>query len=121
MSTTVGIAMLVIGLLIGSSLTYVLIPSMSGTSTTSASTTASAGLTGTIPIGALLDLSGQLSDFGTREKVAATMAVSDVNAYLAASGSSVKFSLLVQDTGSDPAKALQAVQALQSKGVQVFA
>jgi branched-chain amino acid transport system substrate-binding protein len=109
-----GIALLVIGLLVGAGVTYVVAPGKTGSGTTT-------GLSGTIPIGALLDLSGQLSDFGTREKVAATMAVNDVNAYLAASGSSVKFNLLVQDTGSDPAKALQALQALQSQGVQVFA
>lgn len=115
MSTTVGIAMLVIGLLVGAGVTYVIAPSL-----TSGGGGGGTALSGTIPIGALLDLSGNLADFGTREKVAATMAVADINAYLAASGSSVKFNLLVQDTGSDPAKALQALQALQSQGAKVF-
>jgi len=108
-------------------LTYALTSSSSSsaTSTTTTTTTvtgtgAASGLSGTITIGDLTDLSGALSAIGTQQKTAVDLAVADINTYLAqASMTNVKFAANDQDTGLVPAKALTDLQSLSASGVQV--
>jgi len=105
-------ALLVVGLLVGAGLTYAL--------TSSSSSSKASGLSGTITIGDLTDLSGALSAIGTQQKTAVDLAVTDINTYLTQSGvTNVKFAANDQDTGLVPAKALTDLQSLYSSGVQV--
>ncbi|MGA3405177.1 MAG: penicillin-binding protein activator [Candidatus Bathyarchaeia archaeon] len=112
----------VIGLLIGLVVMYGAAPSLglAPSSSTMVTTTVQQGMSGTITIGGLLGLTGSLSSYGQREKVAMDMAISDINGYLSASGSSVQFQSRVEDTGNDPATALQKLQTLAAQGIQVY-
>ncbi|HUI01684.1 MAG TPA: ABC transporter substrate-binding protein [Nitrososphaerales archaeon] len=111
-------ALLVVGLLVGAGLTYAL--TSTSTSSTSSTTTSSGALSGTITIGDLTDLSGQLSAIGTQQKQAVDLAVGDINNYLTTLGiTSYKFAANDQDTSLQPAKALTDLQTLASSGVQV--
>ena len=106
-------ALLIVGLLVGAGLTYALTSS----SSTSSSTT---GLSGTITIGDLTDLSGALSAIGTQQKTAVDLAVSDINAYLVQAGqTNFKFAAQDDDTGLVPATALSDLQSMHASGVQV--
>jgi len=106
-------ALLVVGLLVGAGLTYALTSSSSSKSTTT-------GLSGTITIGQLTDLSGSLSAIGSQIKIAVGLAVTDINAYLPTVGvTNVQFATTAEDTGSNPATALTDLQTLSSDGVQV--
>ena len=133
--------MLVVGLIVGAGITYAL--AGSGTTTTSTSvsvstttvgagTTAtqtvtntvtasgSSGLTGTVTIGDLTDLSGQLQAIGAQQKVAVGLAITDINNYL---DGRRRYERQVrhnhEDTGLNPATALTDLQTLSSDGVQV--
>jgi len=114
-------ALLVVGLLVGAGLTYALTSSSGSKSTVTSTTTMSAGgLSGTITIGDLTDLSGHLSAIGSQIKIASGLAVNDINAYLPTIGvTNVKFATISEDTGSNPATALTDLQTLSSDGVQV--
>ena len=129
------------GLLIGAGVVYAAAPSIGLTGTTAtttvgggtatATTTVSGGtvtktVTGagaglcngqTITIGALFDLTGQLSNLGRRSKAASDLALADVNAFLASSGCNLKFQVNVNDYALDNNKALQQVQAMAAQGV----
>ena len=111
-SSAMAAALLVVGLLVGAGLTY-------GLTSSSAPKTTS-GLSGTITIGQLTDLSGELSSIGSQAKIAMGLAVNDINAYLPTIGvTNVKFATIAEDTGSNPATALTDLQTLSSDGVQV--
>jgi len=113
------VAVLIVGIIVGSAVTYAgLYASL--TQPTQPTVTAPPGLTGTITIGELIELSGSFGDVGSRAKTAMDMALTDVNAWLASSNSSVRFQLAVEDTAGDPATALQKLQTLAAKGIQVF-
>jgi len=75
-------------------------------------------LTGTIPIGAILALTGDLGTYGMRERAAIELAVDDVNAYLYAIGANLMISLLVEDTETKPDVALTKLQSLAARGVK---
>src|SRR5271170_3428704 len=108
-TTPVAGAMLIVGLLIGAGLTYALTSSSSSssmtetvTSTTTASAAGGSGLSGTITIGELTDLSGELEAIGTQVKTAQQLAINDINAYLPTIGvTDLKFSMISEDTGSN--------------------
>lgn len=97
------------------------------TATTTAVSTVTAGGGGveglcngqTISIGALFDLSGELSNLGTRSKVASQLALEDVNAFLASSGCNLKFDIKVSDYALENDRALQQLQALAAQGITV--
>jgi len=92
------------------------------TSTVEKTKTVSAGaggLTGEIPIGALLPLSGVLASFGQNSKVAAEIAVEEVNEFLEKIGAGWRLKLYVEDTETKPSVALEKLMALYSKGVKV--
>jgi branched-chain amino acid transport system substrate-binding protein len=145
-SSGLAIALLVVGLLVGAGLTYAVTSSSSASTSTSTVTstvgagatvtstatvvststvtvggsTGSSGLSGTVTIGDLTDLSGQLSAIGTQQKVSINLAITDINNYLAATGqTNVKFAAAHEDTGLNPATALTDLQTLASDGVQV--
>jgi ABC-type branched-subunit amino acid transport system substrate-binding protein len=73
----------------------------------------------TILIGALLPLTGTLSSFGESAEASLTLAVDDVNNELAKSGSLSRVALIIEDTKTDPAVALEKLKDLASKGIQI--
>jgi len=90
------------------------------TSTVEKTVTAGAGgLTGEIPIGALIPLTGGLASFGQNNKVAAEIAVEEVNDFLEKIGAGWRLKLYVEDTETKPSVALEKLMALHSKGVKV--
>ncbi|MFZ5812352.1 MAG: ABC transporter substrate-binding protein [Thermodesulfobacteriota bacterium] len=74
---------------------------------------------GGIAFGALLPLTGPLADKGRTSQAALKLAEADIRSYLAASGSGGSFSILIEDTGSDPQKALAKLKNLADKGVRL--
>lgn len=74
---------------------------------------------GPLSFGALLPLSGPLADRGKTSKTALDFAVADINAYLAASGSSDKMSVAVENTGGNPAQAVEKLKSLAARGIRV--
>ena len=127
-SSKIAIGTFVVGLLIGLVIMYAAAPSLAPapssttiTQTMAATATASApGLSGTITIGALLALTGDLSAYGQRSKNAVNLAIGDINTWLASTGSSVQFAVTVEDTATDPATCLQKLQTLAAQGIQVY-
>ncbi len=74
---------------------------------------------GAYAFGALVPITGPLSDRGKTSKAALDLAMADINAYLAAGGSSTQASLAVEDTGGKPAQALEKLKALAGRGIRV--
>ena len=119
------IATLIVGLLIGMVVMYAAAPSLGLTSSssmveTTTMTGASSGLSGTITIGDLVALTGDLSSYGQRSKNAIDLAIGDVNTWLASTGSSVRFAVTHEDTATDPATCLSKLQTLAAQGIQVY-
>src|SRR5215210_6635001 len=73
----------------------------------------------TILIGALLSLSGTSSSLGESTEASLRLAVDDVNNQLANSGSSSRVGLIIEDTKTDPAVALEKIMDLASKGIRI--
>ncbi len=90
-------------------------------STVTSTVQAAGGLCGgqTVTIGALNDLSGQLSSQGKGDLAAEQLAIQDVNAYTAAAGCKLTFSLNANDYKLDTPTALTQLQAMQASGIQV--
>jgi branched-chain amino acid transport system substrate-binding protein len=82
-------------------------------------TTLSSDTQSEVVIGALLALTGDGSSLGEASKVALELAVNDTNAYLASIGSEMRVQLIIKDTKTDPAVALEKLQNLSSEGVKV--
>jgi branched-chain amino acid transport system substrate-binding protein len=74
---------------------------------------------GSLAFGALLPLSGPLAEQGKTSKVALDLAQADINAYLAASGGSGQISFAVENTGGDPAQAVEKLKSLAGRGIRV--
>ena len=72
-----------------------------------------------IVIGALLALTGEGSSLGEASKAALEIAVEDTNAYLASIGSEMRMRLIIEDTKTDPAVALEKLQNLSREGVKI--
>lgn len=143
-STATVAALFIIGLIIGAGAVYGLGVSSSAPSTVtstvtstvagqgatatktvtstsvSTTTTGTSGLSGTITIGDLVALTGDLSAYGQRSKDAVDMAIHDINAWLTTTGSPVRFAVDHEDTATDPNTALQKLQLMASKGIQVY-
>jgi branched-chain amino acid transport system substrate-binding protein len=73
----------------------------------------------TILIGALLPLTGTFSSYGESADVSLRLAVDDVNNQLAKSGRSTRVGLIIEDTKTDPAVALEKLMDLASKGIRI--
>jgi len=69
----------------------------------------------TIYIGAALPLTGGLQSYGIGVKNAVELAVEDANKVC----TGIEFKLLVEDTATDPTKALEKVQTLYAKGAKL--
>ncbi len=122
---TIAIGTLILGLLIGAGVMYAaapsLMPSNAGTTMTETMTSVgSGGLSGTVTIGDLVSLTGDLSAYGQRSKVAVDIAISDINSWLSSTSSPVQFQVRHEDTATDPATALQKLQTLAAQGIQVY-
>lgn len=70
-------------------------------------------------IGALLALTGEGSSTGEATKAALEFAVEDVNEYLSSIGSETRMRLIIEDTSTDPAVALEKLQNLSKEGVKI--
>ena len=115
-STSALIGTLIVGLLVGAGITYAAAPSLGLGGGSS-----SAGICNgqTITIGALNDLSGELSAQGAGTYAAENLAIQDVNSYFQAAGCSVTFKLNSQDYKLDTPTALSDLQSFHSSGIQV--
>ncbi|MCS7132466.1 MAG: ABC transporter substrate-binding protein, partial [Aigarchaeota archaeon] len=126
------VVMLIIGIGVGALITpYVAPPpapvattvTVTTTKTTTVTTTvteapAARGLSGEVPIGALLPLSGPLGQFGENDKVAVEMAVAEVNSFLERIGAGWRLRLYVEDTETKPEVALEKLMSLHARGVK---
>lgn len=74
-------------------------------------------LSGPITIGGLFPLTGEISDTGAQIQAAAELAVEDFNAYLEEEGAQWWFVLSSEDTATNPAIALEKIQALYARGI----
>ncbi len=125
-SSGTAVGLLIVGLLIGSGAIYVAAPSFVGATTVTttarftATTTAQAGLTGTITIGDIVALTGDLSSQGQRDKAGVDLAVSDINAFLTSSGYNLQIKVDHEDSATDSNTALQKLQSMAAQGIKVF-
>ena len=76
-------------------------------------------LTGTVTIGALLPLTGEVSSIGADMRAAADLAVNDFNDYLASQGADWRLEMLIEDTATNPVISLEKFQLLYSRGAEV--
>jgi len=109
-STTKLIAVLVIGILVGAAIGYY---------SASFSAAPSTAKTVTYTIGLASDLSSTGASFGEETLTSAQLAISDINSYLARSGSGVTFALSVQDSLSTTDGAVSAIKTLASAGYTI--
>jgi len=113
MLAAIAIIMLVVGAGIGYGVSAAMMPAPTTT------TTAPSGLSGTIPIGAIMPLSGDLSDYGATAKAALAVAQAEINNFTTTSGSPVNFNFLIEDSTTTSSVTLSAVQSFAAKGVKV--
>lgn len=73
-----------------------------------------------IKIGVLVDLSGPLTTYGTDIKNTLMIAKEDLNSYLKAKGLPYTVEFYVEDTKVDPKVALEKVQSLYAKGINLI-
>ncbi|RLG10645.1 MAG: hypothetical protein DRN64_02600, partial [Thaumarchaeota archaeon] len=106
-SKAVAIVLAVVMLVAGIGIGIVVAPYAAG-----AGVGAPGGLSGEIPIGALLPLSGPLAAFGANDKVAIEIAVGEVNELLESVGANWKLKLYVEDTETNPSVALEKLTSL---------
>lgn len=134
-STGATIGILIVGLLIGAGVTYVALPSLVSSATSTTTVTAGTVTTtvtgagggvcngGTYPIGLLTDLTGDLKAQGILTQTAVAMAVDGLNNYTKSIGCNATFtggtSSTTFDYASDPSKIPSQIQALHSAGIQV--
>jgi ABC-type branched-subunit amino acid transport system substrate-binding protein len=72
-----------------------------------------------ITIGALVPLSGIWSSTGESIGAALEIAVEDVNDYFSKSGSQTRLGLIIEDTKTDPAIALEKLHELAEKDIRI--
>jgi branched-chain amino acid transport system substrate-binding protein len=71
-------------------------------------------------VGALLSLTGPGRTLGQTSEAALHLAADDLNAQLSGDGSPTRVSVRVEDTGLDPAQALDRLRTLAGEGVRIF-
>jgi branched-chain amino acid transport system substrate-binding protein len=71
-------------------------------------------------VGALLSITGPGQTLGRTSDAALQLAADDLNAALAAGGSETRVSLRIEDTGLDPATALERARTLAAQGIRIF-
>ncbi|MDV2481477.1 amino acid ABC transporter substrate-binding protein [Methanoculleus sp. Wushi-C6] len=72
-----------------------------------------------IVVGALLPLSGGFAEGGEASRVALETAAGDINDHFTAFGSDYRVGVIIEDTKTDPAVALEKLQALDKQGVRI--
>lgn len=72
-----------------------------------------------VRIAALLPLTGELAPLGAQLNHAVRLAVADFNTYLEESGAEWRLGRISVDAGTDPALALEKVQALRTLGIDI--
>jgi len=82
--------------------------------------TAPPPLEGDVTVVALLPLTGVLSTYGENSKVAAELAASEINDWLAARNRPWRLKLIVEDSATDPTTALEKFKTWYGKGVKFF-
>jgi branched-chain amino acid transport system substrate-binding protein len=87
--------------------------------TTPKTTQAAGGVSGTIEIGALLPLTGDLASYGENSKAALQLAERDINNFLEKAGAPFRIKMVIEDSETKPEVALQKLQALAAKGIKV--
>ena len=73
-----------------------------------------------VTIGALLSLTGDGASGGESGKAALNLALGDMNDYLSEVGADIRMKLIVEDTGTDPALALEKLKNLDKKGIKII-
>ena len=76
-------------------------------------------VTGTVQIGGLFPLSGELASIGLELRGAADLAVADFNAYLTEQNAGWQIELVAEDTGTNPVQALEKLQSLRAKEISL--
>lgn len=71
-------------------------------------------------VGALLSLTGPGRTLGQTSEAALHLAADDLNAQLSGDGSPTRVSVRVEDTGLNPAQALDRLRTLAGEGVRIF-
>jgi len=111
-SLVIALILIIVGTVAGLAVGYYAAPRSTG-----ASSLCSSGQTFTL--GALLDLSKDLSSQGNRAKRSTAMAIDDVNAFLSTGGCTSKFAISVSDYQLDNAMGATDLAAFASSGIQV--
>ncbi|RLF15862.1 MAG: hypothetical protein DRJ97_02830 [Thermoprotei archaeon] len=114
MKAASAIALFIIGLLIGVGIGYVAVPPKTVVEYKEVPL-----LSGTIKVGAVLCLTGDLATYGENEKVALEIAQQEINQMFEACGAPVKIEVLFEDSETKPDIALEKLQTLAAQGVKV--
>ena len=74
----------------------------------------------TVNVGVMLPATGDLSSHGRDNHIAVKFAAADFNDYLESKAAHWRINLIVEDTQTDPIIALEKIQSLNSKGVNLI-
>ena len=77
------------------------------------------GIEGTVNIGMLFPLTGDLASHGEERMMSALLAVDDFNEYLAEKGNTWSLNGIVEDSQTNPVIALEKVTSMKAKGANV--
>ena len=116
---TAAIAGIIVALLIGAGIGVAIAPSIIAPRIVEKIVEKPVGLIGEVQIGALLPLTGDLASYGENSKVAIEIAVAEANAFLKKSGARFTIKLVVEDTETKPAPALEKLTSMNAKGIKL--
>lgn len=111
-----GIALAIVGLLIGVAIGYFVYPAVNPAPTQPQTT----GLPSVIKIGAILSLSGDLAPYGQTQRAALLIAQQDINNWLSMVRPGVQVQFVIEDTATKPDQALSKLQSLAAQGIKFF-
>ncbi len=77
-------------------------------------------LTGTLKIGGLIELTGDLAPWGPMYRAALELAEKDVNSWLKEIGAEFTIDIVIEDVASDPDVTLEKIKSLHAAGVLFF-
>ncbi len=119
-SSILGGALLIVGLIVGAGATYFYASSSAkGVTTTVTTGVTSAAGPVTYTIGTVLPITGTYASYGLSFQNSVNLAVKQMNANLTAAGSNIQFKVVSADDAGTPQGALTALQSeFQSAGIQ---
>jgi len=120
---SVVLAIAVICLLIGAGIGYAVkkpAPTPATPTPTPSPTPAPPRLSGTLKIGGLIELTGDLGPWGPMYKAALELAESDINSWLKEIGADFTIDVVIEDVASDPDVTLEKMKSLHAAGVLFF-